>query len=39
MIDHLEIESTIIFAESQEGRDQIKKYGRDAEINGKILRS
>ena len=29
MIDHLEIESTIIFAESNEGREQIKKFGRD----------
>ena len=29
MIDHLEIESTIIFADSKEGQEQIKKYGRD----------
>ena len=37
MIDHLEIESRIIFAESKEGREQIKKYGRDVENNGKFF--
>lgn len=37
MIDHLEIDSTIIFAESNEGREQIKKYGRDVESNGNFF--
>ena len=35
MIDHLEIESNIIMAESNEGRAQMRKYGRrDEDYNG-----
>ena len=37
MIDHLEIESRIIFAESKEGKEQIKKYGRDVEKYGNFV--
>ena len=36
MINHLELESKIIEAETEEGREQVKKFGIPEPLQGKI---
>ena len=37
MIDHLEIESSTVLAESMDGKEQVAKYGIPVPVDGKLV--